>query len=70
MRSAAAVQQDLEGAQLLVDDGWLRAVQEVEASHHVPQHRHNHLVIQHHLPQEPPTESLLIPNINELHHWW
>ena len=38
MRSAAAVQQDLEGAQLLVDDGGLCAVQEAEACQHMPQH--------------------------------
>ena len=46
---AAAVQQDLGGAQLLVDDGRLSAVQEAEACHHIPQHGQNHLVVQHHL---------------------
>ena len=38
MCSAAAVQQDLEGAQLLVDDGGLRVVQEAEACYHIAQH--------------------------------
>ena len=38
MCSAAAVQQDLEGAQLLVDDGGLRIVQEAEACYHIAQH--------------------------------
>lgn len=49
VRSAAAVQQDFGRAQLLLDDGWLCTVQEAQACYHMPQHRHNHLVVQHHL---------------------
>ena len=49
MGSAAAIQQDLGGAQLLMKDRGLCTVQEVETSHHVPQHGHNHLIVQHHL---------------------
>ena len=70
MRSAAAVQQDLEGAQLLVDDGGLRAVQEAEACHHMPQHRHNHLIIQHHLQHKSSADRLLTPTANDLNGWY
>ena len=38
VRSAAAVQQDFGGAQLLVDYGWLCTVQEAQACYDVPQH--------------------------------
>lgn len=38
VRPAAAVQQDLHRAQLLVNDRGLRAVQEAETRHHMLQH--------------------------------
>ena len=49
MGSAAAIQQYLGGAQLLVEDRWLCTVKKVEASHHIAQHGYYHLIVQHHL---------------------